>query len=182
LPAIGTSGGIIVGINVDLLEVLSWEFKVFSVSAIVKNRRNDFICRITTVYGSSYEEKKHEFIPELHELFLNWEGPALIGGDFNLVRFIEDKNNGNIDFKWVDKFNAWIELWALMKIGVSGRNYTWGNNQEYPVMCKLDRIFCATSFDSNFPLANARALSRSGSDHTPLVWDSGEARIPKKEV
>jgi hypothetical protein len=29
--------------------------------------------------------------------FLNWEGPALIGGDFNLVRFVEDKNNGNID-------------------------------------------------------------------------------------
>jgi hypothetical protein len=47
-------------------------------------------------------------------------------------------------------------------------------------MCKLDRIFCSTSFDSGFPLASARVLSRSGSDHTPLVWDSGESRIPKK--
>jgi hypothetical protein len=180
LPAVGTSGGILVGINADLLEVLAWEIKTFSVSAVVKKRRNDYICRITTVYGSAYEDKKQEFISELHELFLNWEGPALIGGDFNLVRFLEDKNNGNIDFKWANKFKAWIEMWALMEIGVTGRNYTWGNNQENPVMCKLDRIFCSTSFDSGFPLASARVLSRSGSDHTPLVWDSGESRIPKK--
>jgi hypothetical protein len=80
--------------------------------------------------------------------------------DFNLVRYIEDKSNGNVHFKWADKFNAWIEFWALIEIGVSGRNYTSGNNQENPVMCKLDRIFCTTSFDEKFPLANAGALSR----------------------
>jgi hypothetical protein len=79
LPAIGTAAGILVGIKADLLEVLSWEIKTFSVSVVGKNRRNDLICRIITVYGSSYEEKKQEFISELHELFLNWEEPALIG-------------------------------------------------------------------------------------------------------
>jgi hypothetical protein len=89
-----------------------------------------------------------------------------------LVRFIKDRNNGIIDFKWVDKFNARIELWSLMEIGVSRRNYIWGNNQETHVMCKLDRIFCTNFFDSNFPSANARALSR--------LANSGEARIPKK--
>jgi hypothetical protein len=182
LPAVGTSGGILVGINADLLEVLAWEIKTFSVSAVVKNRRNDYICRITTVYGSAYEDKKQEFISELHELFLNWEGPALIGGDFNLVRFLEDKNNGNIDFKWANKFKAWIEMWALMEIGVTGRNYTWGNNQENPVMCKLDRIFCSTSFDNSFPLASARVLSRSGSDHTPLFGILGTLESQRKGV
>jgi hypothetical protein len=47
-------------------------------------------------------------------------------------------------------------------------------------MCKLDRIFYTTSFDAKLSLASARALSRSGSDHTPLAWDSGETRTPKK--
>jgi hypothetical protein len=42
--------------------------------------------RFTTVYGSPYEEGKDDFISELHELCLNWDGPAMIGGDFNLVR------------------------------------------------------------------------------------------------
>ena len=31
----------------------------------------------------------------------------------------------------------------------------------------------------HFPLASARALPRLGSDHTPIVWDSGEHCIPK---
>jgi hypothetical protein len=71
LPVVGTAGGILVGVNNDLLEVISWEIKSFSVSVVVKNRRNDRITRITTVYGSSYEVKRQEFIYELHELFLN---------------------------------------------------------------------------------------------------------------
>jgi hypothetical protein len=50
------------------------------VSVVVRNKISDFTCRITTVYGSAYEERKQEFISELHELFLHWDGPALIGG------------------------------------------------------------------------------------------------------
>jgi hypothetical protein len=37
-----------------------------------------------------------------------WEGSAIIGGDFNLVRSQLDKNNGIIDHRWADKFNVWI--------------------------------------------------------------------------
>jgi endonuclease/exonuclease/phosphatase (EEP) superfamily protein YafD len=84
--------------------MISWRLypgrsSLFYVSVVVKNRRNDLITRITTVWGSTYEEKKQEFIYELHDPFLNWDGPALIGGDFNLVRFTKDKNNDNVDFR-----------------------------------------------------------------------------------
>lgn len=63
-----------------------------------------------TVYGSCYEEHKEDFISELHSLFVQDSIPTLIGGDFNLVRFATDKSNGNINRKWSDKFNAWLEL------------------------------------------------------------------------
>jgi hypothetical protein len=46
--------------------------------------------------------------------------------DFNLVRNKSDKSNGVIDFKWADKFNAWIDMWALVEIGLAGRSFTWG--------------------------------------------------------
>ena len=36
LPSIGASGGILMGVNADLLEVLNWEVKTFSVSCTVK--------------------------------------------------------------------------------------------------------------------------------------------------
>jgi endonuclease/exonuclease/phosphatase (EEP) superfamily protein YafD len=52
------------------------------------------------------KKKKQEFISELHDLFLHWDGPALIGGDFNLIRSSLDKNTNNIDYRWVDKFNT----------------------------------------------------------------------------
>ena len=42
---------------------------------------SDFI----SVYGSAYEEGKADFIQELSSLLENWDGPALVGGDFNLV-------------------------------------------------------------------------------------------------
>jgi hypothetical protein len=47
-------------------------------------------------------------------------------------------------------------------------------------MSRIDRIFCNTGFEALFPLGNARALPRLGSDHTPIIWDSGETVVPKK--
>jgi len=49
------------------------------------------------VYGSPYEEGKQEFIDELHTIFDNWEGPMVLGGDFNLVRNPTEKSNGMVD-------------------------------------------------------------------------------------
>jgi hypothetical protein len=106
LPAVGSASGILVGVNGDLFEVIAWEIKTFSISVVLKNKISENICRITTVYGSAYEEKKQELISELHELFLNWDGPSMIGGDFNLIRSSKDKNNSNIyyrcDMGWPD--------------------------------------------------------------------------------
>jgi hypothetical protein len=58
----------------------------------------------------------------------------------------------------------------------SGKSLHWGNNQENQVMCKLGRVLCTTNFDSSFPFSSARALARIGSDHTPILWESGETR------
>jgi endonuclease/exonuclease/phosphatase (EEP) superfamily protein YafD len=71
-------------------------------------------------------------------------------------------------------------MWALVEIGLAGRSFTWSNNQSNMITSRIDRIFCNTSFEALFPLGNARALPRLGSDHTPIIWDSGEAVVPRK--
>ena len=106
----------------------------------------------------------------------------MIGGDFNIVRSPLDKCNGNVDPRWVDKFNAWVEMWSLMEINLSGRVYSWGNNQENLIMSKLDRIFCTTGFDALFPLASARALAGVGSDHTPLSGILGKILFARNQA
>jgi hypothetical protein len=39
---------------------------------------------------------------------------------------------------------------------------------------KLDRILVSVEWEQKFPLASVQALTRSGSDHTPILLDSGE--------
>ena len=42
-----------------------------------------------------------------------WNGPTLVGGDFNLVRFAFDKSNGVYNHRWADEFNSRVNKWAL---------------------------------------------------------------------
>ena len=46
-------------------------------------------------------------------------------------------------------------------------------------MSTIDRIFCTTELDAIFPLSTSQALPRIGSDHTPLLWDSGMRSSPR---
>lgn len=88
-------------------------------------------------------------------------------------------NNGKVNQKWCNNFNAWIEIWSLLEIKLSSRKFTWANNQDNLVMSTIDRIFCTTDIDSFFPLGSAQALPRLGSDHTPILWESGVGLTPK---
>lgn len=173
LPANGTAGGILMGVDLDAFDIVSWNILNFSITCKVKLIGKNTEFRIVTVYGSSYEEGKEEFIFELHSLFVEDATPTLVGGDFNLVKFSADKSNGNINRKWSDKFNAWVEIWSLLEIKLCSRKYTWANNQEDLIMSTIDRLFCNTELDCLFPLSSCLDLHRCGSDHTPIVWDSG---------
>ena len=97
---------------------MSWSKKHFCISAHVKNSSDNFLWGLITVYGSAYEEGKQEFINELHEILSEWDGPTLVGGDFNLIRTVSDKNNGNINFHWADAFNEWINHWGLIEFKI----------------------------------------------------------------
>src|SRR4051812_42831297 len=97
LPSKDSAGGILMGVNSNIFDILSWQISDHSVSCKIKLVGKDTEFRVITVYGSPYEEGKEAFIYELHSLFIDDPTPTLIGGDFNLVRFSEDKSNGNIN-------------------------------------------------------------------------------------
>ena len=42
LPANGSAGGILVGVNANIFDIISWEIKSFSVSVIVKIRKTSW--------------------------------------------------------------------------------------------------------------------------------------------
>jgi hypothetical protein len=127
------------------------------------------------IYGTTYEEHKQEFIDELMSLTQNLSTPILFGGDINLVRGANDKNNGIFNFNWVNKFNNWINSAGPMKIQNSSRRITWTNNQLVPIMANIDRIYASTCWRKHFPSTTDVALARPGSDHTPLFFSTGDS-------
>jgi hypothetical protein len=86
LPAEGTACGILLGSRTNTFEVISWQNFKFCCTAIVKNIGDKVIWRFVAVYGSAYDEHKLDFLSELDLIMSTWQGPTLIGGDFNLIR------------------------------------------------------------------------------------------------
>jgi hypothetical protein len=73
-------------------------------------------------YGAAQDEKKPDFLAELVRTCDNEPLPLVIGGDFNILRRKEDKNNDNFNGRWPFMFNAIIESLDLREIMLSGRH------------------------------------------------------------
>ena len=160
LEAKGSAGGILVGANMDIFNMVVGDVLKFSVSVMLTNKANGFVWKLIVVYGPAYDDLKHEFLEELETVMGAWNGPVLIGGDFNLVRFASDKSNGVYSHRWADEFNSWVNKWALIELNPSNKKFTWTNNQEHPILAKIDMIFVSGLWGAAFPLSCVKALDR----------------------
>ena len=60
-----------------------------------------------------------------------------------------------------------------------GEQVHWTNKQENPTMCNLDRVLVSTDWEEMFPTTILTALTRVGSDHSPLLLDMGGSNQQK---
>jgi exonuclease III len=111
------------------------------------------------VYGAAQDEHKPEFLAELVRICEEEPLPILVGGDFNIIRRKEEKNNDNFNARWPFMFNAIIESLDLREIALSGRQFTWANRRENPTYEKLDRILASVSWEQKCLLASVRELT-----------------------
>ena len=85
-----------------------------------------------------------------------------MGGDFNLIRRQEEKNNDRFNARWPFIFNAIIESLNLKEIVLSGRQFTWASRRDVPTYEKLDRVLAYVEWEQKVPLVTVRALTRTG--------------------
>jgi endonuclease/exonuclease/phosphatase family metal-dependent hydrolase len=92
------------------------------------------------------------------------------------MRRKEYKNNDNFNPHWPFIFSAIIDSLDLRELGLSGRQFTftWASRRQISTFEKLDRILASVDWEQKFSPASVHALTRSGSDHTPLLLDQGE--------
>jgi hypothetical protein len=174
IPARGTTGGILAGLKTAYLPIIGCQNFQIGVAVMIKNCVDNFVWRLVVIYGPAYEENKKEFIDELHCIMGVWDGPTMLGGDFNIVRNQREKSNGLINFNLVELFNGWIDRWAMIDLKDPARGFTWTNNQERPIMATLDRVLVTTHWDAKYPLFMTKILPRGVSDHNPVMITFGE--------
>jgi hypothetical protein len=165
----GRSGGILLGVNIDLLDVGTVEDGDFFVKFRVRDKKDDFKWVLVAVYGAAQPEFKESFLTELVQACRGECLPLCIGGDFNIIRSSSEKNNDRFDERWPFLFNAVIDSLDLREIEMSGRRFTWANSRRIPTYERLDRVLVSTEWEQQYPLVTVEALNREISDHTPLL-------------
>ena len=180
VPAVGHSGGMLLGLSRALYEIISWDVGSFFIAAHFRIRASLRELVVIQVYGPADHSRSTEFLAELQAKVTTVTAaalPVLVGGDFNLIRSGADKNNNNINWPRVAMFNSAIASMALRQVARSGARFTWTNKQLDLVRSVLDRVFMSPEWEMGFPLCTLVAETRIGSDHAPLVYSSGEERM-----
>jgi endonuclease/exonuclease/phosphatase family metal-dependent hydrolase len=142
---------------------------------------DDKVFYITNIYGPTNPAQKQSFVNWLMNLntinFDDW----LLGGDFNLIRSPDNRNEPGGDTSEMFMFNELISDLDLVEILFSGRSFTWSNMQEYPLLVKLDWVFTSANWTMNFPSTYVQPLSKPISDHIPYVVHIMSS-IPKSKL
>uniref|UniRef100_M8BGV6 Putative 60S ribosomal protein L14 n=1 Tax=Aegilops tauschii TaxID=37682 RepID=M8BGV6_AEGTA len=182
LPPRGRSGGILLGVKCESLEVVNVVYGDFAVKFRVRSKIDGFRWALVAVYGAAQPEFKPDLLADLVKicgderlLILVGEGE---GVDFNIIRRGEEKNNDNFDGRWSFMFNTIIESLDLREIDLTGRQFTWADSLSVPTYEKLDRVLTSVEWEQKFPLVTPFkrfvligrvALVNYGKDYSRLV-------------
>src|SRR4051812_40272038 len=135
LPSSGTtghSGSIVLGVKDATFEVGGMDRGEFFVSMEIFERALNFKWEIVIVYGPADHRRSPAFLEELHLKISNSLLPVVVGGDFNLIRSPDEKNNDRINLPRMQLFNDWIAELGLRELDRTGARFTWTNRQADP--------------------------------------------------
>uniref|UniRef100_A0A453EWV6 Reverse transcriptase domain-containing protein n=1 Tax=Aegilops tauschii subsp. strangulata TaxID=200361 RepID=A0A453EWV6_AEGTS len=150
----------------------------FFVRMALFERALNFKWEIIIVYGPADHRRSASFLDELKRKVSAACLPVVVGGDFNLLRFAEDKSNGLVNFPRMQMFNDCIAKLGLRELHRIGAGFTWTNRQADPTRSVLDRVLVSPEWEHRCPLASLHAITRIGSDHVILLLSSQDDRPP----
>lgn len=170
-PGNGRSGGLMV----------LWRHTLFTCSLIyAANSIMHFLVAdsahhiwlLSAVYGSCSSLARNSLWQALSKLSIG-SLPWLIVGDFNCTLSPQDKRGGVqfSDSNSTREFQSFLFSQGLIDLGFSGSKFTWCNNRPFAdrVWVRLDRAFSNHEFVNCFPNFSVFHLTRTGSDHAPLL-------------
>ncbi|GMJ05382.1 hypothetical protein HRI_004207400 [Hibiscus trionum] len=158
-PTDGSAGGLI----------CLWNPKFFIKSDVIiekrfivlfgKFRGVDRDCGIINMYGPNAEAEKGDFFNSLLNVMSRYRVAWCLGGDFNAIVGMEEKQGRSWNFAAMEVFRDFIQLSKLVNLPLKGGAFTWSNNRDPPTFVRLDRFLVDTDFLEGFPELNQFLLS-----------------------
>ncbi|XP_021995414.1 uncharacterized protein LOC110892565 [Helianthus annuus] len=164
----GRSGGLIsmwsTGAFKKDMEVTNQNFIL--VKGKVTGEEDDMV--VVNVYAPTIQSNRRQLWDELLELKQSIHGRWILLGDFNEVRYPEDRFNSQFDAGGALCFNNFIMNAGLQEYNMGGKRFTYmsGDGRN---LSKIDRVLVCGEFVMRWPDATLLALNRDVPDHCPLV-------------
>lgn len=167
--AIGSAGGIAILWNPDDIILGCWTSMSRILTGLGRIVGTKEKVVISGVYGPSSPGEKENFlnnIQSIRRLYLDVDW--IIGGDFNLIRSLEEKKGGiRKTDHLMEKFNALIDDLRLVDIQAINGICTWNNRRggKNQIASRLDRFLVSESIMNKDIFVEAQILPSLGSDH-----------------
>ncbi|RVW36390.1 hypothetical protein CK203_083809 [Vitis vinifera] len=175
VDARGAVGGLLLFWDNRVLEKLEVESGWYSISIRFKNCADGFTWIFSGVYGPVIGSEKEDFWEELGAICGLWEDPWCIGGDFNAVRFLEERRNAPRLRTEMRRFSEVIGNLGLRDFPLAGGPFTWIGGLNSQVASRLDRFLISNQWEDRFSTITQSALPRLIEGFKDLVksWWNG---------
>eukprot|EP00253_Pinus_taeda_P011982 PITA_11982 len=182
--AIGAAGGIALLWNPNEIILDNWSCMNGSITGLGRIVGSTQQVIITGVYGPPSLGRREQFINSLRTIRrLYPEAAWIIGGDFNLIRSLDEKKGGlRRRDHFMDSFNDVIEELRLVDIQSINGVYTWNNRRggKNQIASRLDRFLVSEAIMKLDVFVEAKILPYLGSDHWPIRLEIDIKRIQGK--
>ncbi|XP_071727288.1 uncharacterized protein [Rutidosis leptorrhynchoides] len=118
---------------------------------------------------------------DLNELLTFDNVMWVIFGDFNEVRFANERKNTIFIERRAELFNDFIKKNNLLDIPLGGRIYTRISNNGVQ-FSKLDRFLVSENFIHQWPNINAMVFDKKHTDHCPIILRDGNTDFGPKPI
>ena len=179
LRAEGAFGGIVIFWDSRVLKLLAKEKGQFTVSCRFKFIVEDRTWVFTGVYGPTVYGARDLLWDELGAIKGLWNDPWCIGGDFNIIRFPNERSREGRITGSMRRFSQVIDDLELRDFSVQGGQYTWKGGLNNCRMARLDRFLVSEEWDCLFGGTRQSILPRPTSDHFPILLEGGRV-LPKR--
>ncbi|KAK1297873.1 hypothetical protein QJS10_CPB14g00976 [Acorus calamus] len=172
-PSRGASGGVLLCWDGRHRVLEHSRVGEFSLSVMFADRVTSWRWVCSVVYGPNDDALRPRLWGELSAVRADCSLPWCVLGDFNVTRFVEDRNRQGSISPAMASFSDWIAQEGLIDIPLANQGFTWSSLRDAPALAKLDRVLVDRTWEEAHPTCDLKGLPRVLSDHSPLLLCGG---------